>query len=80
MVVIVDCGVVLLLEHEAEGLIVDHLLEFGEMKLVVGLVRLETELEVLIVEDADVGLGVVLEELDHPGGVLEVLLEKRGED
>ena len=36
--VIVDCGVVLLLEHEAEGLIVDDLLEFGEMKLVVGLV------------------------------------------
>lgn len=68
--------VIILIEDELEGLVVDDLLYFVDVGLVVDVVQLEAEFQVLIIEDADVGLRVIVEAFDHASWVYEVVVEK----
>jgi hypothetical protein len=59
LVVIEDVGIILLVENELEGGVVDQLLDLVNQLLRFGVVYLETEFQVLVVEHFDMGLGVV---------------------
>lgn len=65
--VIEQLGVVLLIEDKLEFIVVDEFLDPADVALEVYIFQLEAELQVLVVEDADVGLRVVAEVFDHSG-------------
>jgi hypothetical protein len=74
--VIEDLGVVLLIEHELKLVVVDELLNLPNVAFKVNVFEFEAELQVLVVEDSDVGLRVIAEVLDHSGRIDEVVLEE----
>ena len=76
--VVEDGGIVGLIEEEAKVGVVDDVLDLADVLLVVAILGLEAQLEILIVEDSDVGLHVVLEQLDHSCGLDEVVIEEGG--
>ena len=78
LVVIEDVGIILLVENELEGGVVNQLLDLVNQLLRFGVVYLEAEFEVLVVEHFDMGLGVVKENLYHSRWVHQVLLEELG--
>lgn len=71
-----DGGIVVLVEDELEILVVDDLFDLADVALVVHALQLEAKFEVLVIEHPDVGLRVVVEGLDHPCRVDQVVLEE----
>lgn len=69
--------IIIFIEDELEAVIIDDLLYFADVGLIVDVIQLKAEFEVLIIEDADIGLRVIVENFDHPGWVYEVVVEKR---
>lgn len=67
--VIEDGAILAFLKDEGEVGIVDDILNLPDVLLVVAVSHLEAQLQVLIVENADVGLRVSAEDLDHPRGL-----------
>lgn len=63
--VIEDTGIIGLIKQKAKVRIIDDILNLPDVLLVIAILSLEAQLEVLIVEDSDVGLHIVLEELDY---------------
>lgn len=63
--VIEDTRIIGLIKQKAKVRIIDDILNLPDILLVVAILSLEAQLEILIVEDADVGLHIVLEELDY---------------
>jgi hypothetical protein len=66
-------------EDELEIGVVDDLLNFADVQVVVDVFEFEAELQVLIVEDADLRLRVVEEDLNHSGRVDKIGLEEDGQ-
>ena len=71
-----DGRIIVLVKDELEILVVDDLFDLSNVALVVHALQLEAKFEVLIIEHPDVGLGVVVEGLDHPCRVDQVVLEE----
>lgn len=76
--VVEDSGIVVGVEDEVE-VGVDDFFEFVDVVIVVDVFEFEAEFEVLVVEDADVALGIVDEGLDHASRAEEVGVEEFGE-
>lgn len=74
--IVEDRGIIRLIKDKAEVGIIDDILDLSDVLLVIAILRLEAQLEILIVEHSDVGLHIVLEELDHPSGLDEVVIEE----
>lgn len=71
-----DLRIVVLVENKFEIFVVDDLFDTVDVVLVIYAFQLETEFEVLIVEDSDVGLRVIFEYFDHSCRVEKVVFEK----
>lgn len=78
--VIEDRGIIIGVEDELEIRIIDDFFDLANVEVVVDVFQLEAELEVLIIEDADLSLRVILENFDDSCRVDEVSLEEGGQD
>lgn len=76
--VIEDGGIIIGVEDELEIRIIDDFFDLANVEVVVDVFQLEAELEVLIIEDADLCLRVILENFDNPCWVYKVGLEEGG--
>ncbi len=74
--VVEDLRVVLLVEDELECRVIDKFLYLLDQGFGVGVIYFKAELQVLVVEDTDMSLGIILEDLDNTIGVNQVLVEE----
>lgn len=76
--VIEDTRIIGLIKQKAKVRIIDDILNLPDVLLVIAILSLEAQLQILIVEDSDVGLHIVLEELDYSSGLDQVVIEEGG--
>lgn len=64
MCIVEDGGIIIGVEDELEIRIVDDFFDLANVKVVVDVFQFEAQLEVLIIENADLCLRVILENFD----------------
>ena len=74
--IVKDGLIVFLIKYELKSLIVDEFFYFLNELFWFGAVNFETQLEVLIVEDSNVGLRITFEYFNNSGWVDKILFEE----
>ena len=74
--IVKDGLIVFLIKYELKSLIVDEFFYFLNKLFWFGAVNFETQLEVLIVEDSNVGLRIIVEYFDYSGWVDKILFKE----
>lgn len=72
-------SIIVLIEDEIKCRVIYNLLDFAYVQVIVDVLKFKAELQILIVKDSNVSLGIIFESLNNSCAINQVGLKKRGQ-